>query len=103
MAQGLHFHPTAFPLGGCLGRGTWEALSGAVESDGIEGEGGCRQEADSPIPWIITLVSPNVSRPFLQRPFLRTEPAICNFPTSPFPSPIFRTGLTDVPGLLNSR
>lgn len=52
MAQGLHFHPTAFPLGGCLGRGTWEALSGAVESDGIEGEGGCGQEADSPIPWI---------------------------------------------------
>ena len=58
MAQGLHFHPTAFPLGGCLGRGRWEALSGAVESDGIEGEGGCSQK---PVPQ-----SPGSSRLWVQ-------------------------------------
>lgn len=75
-----------FPLGGCLATGTWEALACAVESDGIEGEGGFRQEADSPVPWIITLESPNASKPRLPMPLSEKWATVCNFLASSFPS-----------------
>lgn len=77
----LHFH-----FGGCLGRGRWEAVAGVIQSTGIEGGGGCRQRAQSPNSWIITLTSPNVSKSPLQHLFLRIEPVVCHFLTSPFPS-----------------
>lgn len=68
MAQGLLFHPIAFPLGRMFGHRHMGSSQCAVESDGIEGEGGFRQEAGSPVPRIITLKSPNASKPLLPMP-----------------------------------
>ena len=68
MAQGLLFHPIAFPLGRMFGHRHMGSSRCAVESDGIEGEGGFRQEAGSPVPRIITLKSPNASKPLLPMP-----------------------------------
>lgn len=51
-------------------------------------------------------LSPNVCTSPSQHPFPKREPAICNCLASPFPSFItcsFKTGLTQVSGLLSSR
>lgn len=86
MAQGLLFHPIAFPLGRMFGHRHMGSSRCAVESDGVEGEGGFRQEAGSQSPGSSPSRVQMLPNHVCQCPFLRSEPAVCNFLASSFPS-----------------
>lgn len=77
-AQGLLFTKLHFPLGGCLATGTWEALACAARVMELKVRR-IQAEADSPVPWIITLRVQMLPNPSASAPFWEVSQQFVTF------------------------